>query len=174
MIEQVDHVVSKWFNRRQNLGLRTHDEGTLSGCEGSEVRSTLARGARPARAIQLPGPRSSSCKRFRGGLAIKAHRHFHHSTLGLRVIQKKKRTRQGGNLARLRFSRSGGSPSRPPADLQCTLAQRLIDSCITQLKAQGPSRSCNESKEEAQRWGERQTRTRRERRGRHTPCPRAR
>ena len=25
---------------------------------------------------------------------------------------------------------------------------RLIDSCITQLKAQGPSRSCDESKEE--------------------------
>ena len=24
---------------------------------------------------------------------------------------------------------------------------RLIDSCITQLKAQGPSRTCNESKE---------------------------
>ena len=32
-------------------------------------------------------------------------------------------------------------PSRP-SDL------RLIDSCITQLKAQGPSRTCNESKEE--------------------------
>ena len=31
---------------------------------------------------------------------------------------------------------------------------RLIDSCITQLKAQGPSRTCNESKEEedAHRW----------------------
>jgi len=27
---------------------------------------------------------------------------------------------------------------------------RLIDSCITQLKAQGPSRTCNESKEEAE------------------------
>jgi len=26
---------------------------------------------------------------------------------------------------------------------------RLIDSCITQLKAQGPSRTCNESNEEA-------------------------
>ena len=26
---------------------------------------------------------------------------------------------------------------------------RLIDSCITQLKAQGPSRTCNDSKEEA-------------------------
>ena len=25
---------------------------------------------------------------------------------------------------------------------------RLMDSCITQLKAQGPSRTCNESKEE--------------------------
>ena len=25
---------------------------------------------------------------------------------------------------------------------------RLIDSCITQLKAQGPSRTCNECKEE--------------------------
>ena len=25
---------------------------------------------------------------------------------------------------------------------------RLIDSCITQLKAQGPARTCNESKEE--------------------------
>ena len=25
---------------------------------------------------------------------------------------------------------------------------RLIDSCITQLKAQGPCRTCNESKEE--------------------------
>jgi len=25
---------------------------------------------------------------------------------------------------------------------------RLIDSCITQLKAQGPSRTCNESEEE--------------------------
>ena len=28
---------------------------------------------------------------------------------------------------------------------------RLIDSCITQLKAQGPSRTCNESKEEEER-----------------------
>jgi len=28
---------------------------------------------------------------------------------------------------------------------------RLIDSCITQLKAQGPSRTCNESKEEVKK-----------------------
>ena len=30
---------------------------------------------------------------------------------------------------------------------------RLIDSCITQLKAQGPSKACNESKEEEEAWG---------------------
>ena len=31
---------------------------------------------------------------------------------------------------------------------------RLIDSCITQLKAQGPSRTCTESKEEEEEvWG---------------------
>jgi len=29
---------------------------------------------------------------------------------------------------------------------------RLIDSCITQLKAQGPSRTCNESKEEEEKY----------------------
>ena len=37
---------------------------------------------------------------------------------------------------------------------------RLIDSCITQLKAQGPSRTCNESKEEGQN-ADGQTRVRR-------------
>jgi len=30
---------------------------------------------------------------------------------------------------------------------------RLIDSCITQLKAQGPSRTCDESQEEAPAGG---------------------
>ena len=28
---------------------------------------------------------------------------------------------------------------------------RLIDSCVTQLKAQGPSRTCNESKQEEEK-----------------------
>ena len=31
---------------------------------------------------------------------------------------------------------------------------RLIDSCITELKAQGPYRTCNESKEEEEDNGE--------------------
>ena len=30
---------------------------------------------------------------------------------------------------------------------------RLIDSCITQLKDQGPARTCNESKEGEKKWG---------------------
>jgi len=30
-------------------------------------------------------------KRFRGGLVVEAHRRLHHSTLGLRVIKKKKK-----------------------------------------------------------------------------------
>ena len=30
---------------------------------------------------------------------------------------------------------------------------RLIYSCITQLKSQGPARTCNESKEEEEEWG---------------------
>ena len=31
-------------------------------------------------------------QRFRGGLVFKAHRRLYHSTLGLRVIKKKKKT----------------------------------------------------------------------------------
>ena len=29
---------------------------------------------------------------------------------------------------------------------------RLIDSCITQLKAQGPSRTCDEKKKKKKQW----------------------
>ena len=35
---------------------------------------------------------------------------------------------------------------------------RLVDSCITHLKAQGPSRTCNESKEEEEEEEEDQLR----------------
>ena len=65
---------------------------------------------------------------------FKAHRRLHHSTLGLRVFKKRRRSTPpitGGVRFAVAFS-----------------AARLIDSCITQLKAQGPSRTCNESKEE--------------------------
>jgi len=36
-------------------------------------------------------PLSRNVKRFRGGLVFKAHRLLYHSTLGSRVIKKKKR-----------------------------------------------------------------------------------
>ena len=35
-------------------------------------------------------------KRFRGGLVCKAHRHLYHSSLGLKLIKKKKKNRAGG------------------------------------------------------------------------------
>ena len=44
----------------------------------------------------------------------------------------------------------GGSERCVNADeaAMCAPAPRLIDSCVTRLKAQGPSRTCDESKEE--------------------------
>jgi len=47
----------------------------------------------------------------------------------------------------------------PPTSQKCVVVTeagtylRLIDSCITQLKAQGPSRTCNKSKEEDTKGG---------------------
>jgi len=64
---------------------------------------------------------------------FKAHRLLYHSTLGLRVTKKKKKCLLQG----LGFSGSGAGSYL-----------RRIDSCITQIKAQGPSRTCDESKEE--------------------------
>jgi len=40
-------------------------------------------------------------KRFRGGLVFKAHRPLYHSTLGSRVIQKKRRSRVLGSPLKL-------------------------------------------------------------------------
>jgi len=42
-------------------------------------------------------------------------------------------------------------PERPCSGSEAGAYLRLIDSCITQLKAQGPSRTCYESKEEAEK-----------------------
>ena len=61
----------------------------------------------------------SNAKRFRGGLVFKAHRWLYQSTLGSRVIMKKKKIRE----------REGS---------------RRFSNVL--LKAQGPSRSCNEQK----------------------------
>jgi len=69
-------------------------------------------------------------KRFRGGLVFEVHRFLYHSTLGLRVIKKKKKS----NACNTQRVRAVGS------------YVRLIDSCITQLEAQGPSMTCNEIK----------------------------
>jgi len=102
-------------------------------------------------------------QRFRGGLVFKAHRLLYHSTLGSRVIKKK-----GTDLeviARQVHLRERRVIQRPPEPIQVVSCSRrarisgseagsylrLIDSCITQLKVQGLSRNCNESKEEGGR-----------------------
>ena len=46
-------------------------------------------------------PRWAIVKRFRGGLVFKAHRLLHHSTLGLRVIKKKKKDAEVCNCFRV-------------------------------------------------------------------------
>jgi len=76
-------------------------------------------------------------QQFRGGLVFEAHRLLYHSTLGLRAIKKKHAWTAAW---RARCGTEEGS------------YLRLIDSCITQFKAHGPSRTCNESnKEEEER-----------------------
>jgi len=69
----------------------------------------------------------------------------YHSTLGVGVIKKRRRRfldapgRQKDRKTERQKGRQGGGSYL-----------RRIDSCITQLKAQGPSRTCNASKEERQ------------------------
>jgi len=46
-------------------------------------------------------------KRFRGGLVFKAHRLLYHSTLGLRVIKKKRRTFLSWSIMRMSLPREG-------------------------------------------------------------------
>ena len=72
--------------------------------------------------------------------------------------QERNRRLAAGVLRKVQVCRGGASGAPPPAgaaSLLCALRSgeagsylRLIDSCITQLKAHGPSRTCNESKEE--------------------------
>ena len=77
--------------------------------------------------------------RDRGGLVFKAHRLVYHATLGSRVIKKKKK-RPGGRRSRRRWRAASAPRHASPA---AGSYLRLLDSCITQLKAQGPSRTCN-------------------------------
>ena len=75
-------------------------------------------------------------KRFRGGLVFQAHRLC--VSLNSRLGSNKEEEENRRDRIRL-------------GQRTCIPLLMLIDSCITQLKAQGPSRTCNESKEEGQR-----------------------
>ena len=86
---------------------------------------------------------------FRGGLVFKAHRLVYHSTLGWRVRKMKEEM----PVAHARPNLQEGEPAGGLVFKMCCGTEegsclRLVDSCITQLKAQGPSRTCNESTED--------------------------
>ena len=68
-------------------------------------------------------------KRFRGWLAFKAHILSKQSTLGSKAENRGVVVTEVGSYS------------------------RRVDSCTTQLKAQGPSRTCSESKEEDEKEG---------------------
>jgi len=73
----------------------------------------------------------------RGNGVFKAHRLLY-STLGLRVMCR----------SVMRIGRRSAVTENITCGTEASSYLRLIDSCITQLKVQGPSRTCNESKEE--------------------------
>ena len=111
------------------------------------------------------------CSGSEAGSYLRLIDFVYHSTLGVRVIKKKKGGRageaQGGDGTLLFFFTLVTGPSRslslklsdtgeemvPPIIYGSEAGSylRLIDSCITQFKAQGPPRACSESKEEEEK-----------------------
>ena len=82
-----------------------------------------------------------------GGLVFKAHRLVYLSTLGSRVIKKpRRRSLRPGLWNSSQFKNNHFTEMCSGTEAGSYV--RRIDSCITQLQAQGPSRTCNESKEE--------------------------
>ena len=90
---------------------------------------------------------------------------MYHSTLGWRVITKSRevyqqRTTTGAMATALRKHSSqlkNNHSTEMCSGSEAGSYLRRIDSCITQLKAQGPSRTCNESKEEEELYQQRTT-----------------
>jgi len=86
-------------------------------------------------------------QRFRGGPVCKAHRLLYHSASGMRGIKKIVPGSRCGCWHPRASPRSGRSWTMCSGS-EAGSYLRLIDFCITQLKTQGPARTCNESKEE--------------------------
>ena len=92
-------------------------------------------------------------QRFRGGLIFKAHRLC--ASLNSRLESNKEEQEGRGGLddgrdLSLMVKSLMVNGDGHFAAFWCSNL-RLIDSCITLLKAQGPSRPCNESKEEEEK-----------------------
>jgi len=103
------------------------------------------------------------CSGSEAGSYLRLIDFVYHSTLSLGVIKKKKKgwgvldvcALEEGEVLELRAvpGRHSSQFKNNHSTEMCSGAEagsylRLVDSCITQVKAQGPSRTCNESKEE--------------------------
>ena len=77
-----------------------------------------------------------------------------HPCVSICIAAQKMRRRGGQNRWRSTLRAAACltplSTNDSPCGSQAGSYSRLIDSCFTQLKAQGPSRTCNESREEEQ------------------------
>ena len=95
-------------------------------CSGSEAGSYLRlidgeRGqhlAHPHDRCLRSGRGFRNVQRFRGGLVFKAHRLGYHSTLGSRVVKKKKKWHRSEEKSS-RITRENPSTCRPPAQTRC-------------------------------------------------------
>ena len=85
------------YHESRRCSRDTYPESYITKSTSIREKKQLGR-AKLARATRL---RQRSVQRFRGGLVFKAHRRLYHSTLGLRVIKKKRILRRRftwGNL----------------------------------------------------------------------------
>ena len=78
------------------------------------------------------------CSSSEAGSYLRLIDFVYHSTLGLRVITKRRDS----------TDEVVGQHDDACSGCEASSYLRRIDSCITQLKAQGPSRTCNESKDD--------------------------
>jgi len=111
--------------------------------EGPQDASLLPEGVIPVPPPEAAPVTSQKCAAVPSGLVFKAHRLVYHSTLYLWTFSAARST---VFLARRNRARERSEWCTRPTEAGSFL--RLIDSCITQLMAQGPFRTCNESKEE--------------------------
>ena len=104
--------IKRRFDPPLRVRVRREHRGLFDGLSAVKWLKTFPRWHSPLysrRPRPQPPPSSGvlrpNVKRFRGGLSFKAHRPLYHSTLGLRVIKKKKRLAPNPQLGQVYWVR---------------------------------------------------------------------